>query len=346
MPDIDTQKSTQQKKDSNAMFTKHLKVLSVLALAATAVPLSAQDWTSGDTISLRMAASQPVHAIYPISVGFKEIVEREIPGVTIDLTATQGGLENARLLSVGEVELANGNTLGAYSLRHGQFAAEGEDPQEQIVALFPSYTWEIGTMVPADSDVTTFRDLVGQRIAMGPIGSGAEATASQTLTAMGLTDDDFANVQRSAVDQMFGSLSAGMADAVIWGTAHPTGRISEQVATRGLRFIPFDEADMDLVREAFPYFHAGFLRDGLYGGQEGNPLWTGGATHFWATTALPDDLAYAMVRAVWENRDELVSRHVSQEFLDEDLVRMQAELMDFHPGAERYFVEIGILEAP
>jgi TRAP transporter TAXI family solute receptor len=327
------------------MILNHLKFLSVIALTTVALPLSAQDWTPGDNVSLRMAASQPVHAIYPISVGFKEIIEREVPGISIALTATQGGLENARLLSVGEVELANGNSLAAYSLRYGKFAADGEDPQEQLVALFPSYTWEIGTMVPADSDIQTFRDLVGKRIAMGPIGSGAEATASQTLTAMGLADDDFENVQRSAVDQMFGALSSGMADAVIWGTAHPTGRISEQAATRGLRFVPFAEADMEMVTQAYPYFHAGFLRDDLYEGQEGNALWTGGATHFWATTSLPDDLAYAMVKAVWENKEELVIRHVSQEFLNEELVRMQAVLMDFHPGAQRYFVEIGILEA-
>ncbi len=327
------------------MLANHIKALSLAALTATAFPALAQDWTEGDSLSLRMAASQPVHAIYPISVGFKEIIERELPGVSITLTATQGGMENARLLSADEVELANGNTLAAYSLRYGEFAAEGEEPQDQLVALFPSYTWEIGTMVPADSEVSTFRDLLGQSIGLGPIGSGAEATASQTLSAMGLSDDDFSNVQRSAVDQMFGALSSGMVDAVIWGTAHPTGRISEQVATRGLRFIPFAEEDMAMVTEAYPYFHSGYLRDDLYEGQEGNALWTGGGTHFWATRDLPDDLAYAMVKAVWENKEELVDRHVSQRFLSEELVKMQAQLMDFHPGAQRYFVEIGVLES-
>lgn len=329
------------------MSMKELK-LPVAALSAAVLIASApaaDAWTPGEEVSLRMAASQPVHAIYPISAGFKEIVEREIPGVSIELTATQGGLENARLLSVGEVELANGNTLAAYSLRYGEFAAEGEEPQEQLVALFPSYTWEIGTMVPADSDVETFRDLIGKRLGLGPIGSGAEATASQTLAAMGLSDDDFANVQRSAVDQMFGSLSAGMVDAIIWGTAHPTGRITEQDTTRGLKFIPFAEEDMEKVVAAYPYFHAGYLREGFYEGQEGRPLWTGGGTHFWTTTDLPDDLAYAMVKAVWENREELIDRHVSQEFLDESLVKMQAELMEFHPGARRYFEEIGILDS-
>jgi len=314
------------------------------ALVALGLGSSAHAWSPGDSISLTMAASKPVHAIYPISVGVKEIVEREIDGVKINLTSTQGGLENARLLTSGEVQLANGNTLAAYSLRYGKFAADGEPPQEQLVSLFPSYTWEIGAMVPADSNVTKFRDLVGKRIGLGPIGSGAEATASQTIEALGLSDSDFANVQRSAVDQMFGSLSAGTVDAIIWGTAHPAGKITEYASTRGLKFVSFAESDMESVTDRYPYFHAGYMREGHYKGQTGSPLWTGGGTHFWTTTALDDDLAYLITKSVWENRKTLESRHVSQKFLNEELVRQQAAMVNFHPGSERYFKEVGILK--
>ena len=311
-----------------------------LAMAASA----ANAWEPGEPVSLRMAASQPVHAIYPITAGVKAIVERELPGVEIDMTVTQGGVENARLLQVGEVEMANGNTLGAYSVHHGAFAAEGEDPFPGLVALLPSYTWEIGTMGPADSEVETFRDLVGQRIGMGPLGSGAEATASQALAAMGLSDDDFARVQRSAPAQAFGSLAAGTVDAVIWGTAHPAGAIVEQLATRGLRFVSFAEEDMAAVVAAYPYFHFGYVDPTLYEGIAEEALWVGGGTHFWVSAEIDESLVYEIVRVVWENRAELEERHPSQERLNDDLVRMQAELLPMHPGAARYFREIGVLE--
>lgn len=320
-------------------------VKSIAAMAAGLVfcASAVSAWEQGEEIRLRMAASQPVHAIYPITAGLKAIVERELPGVTIDMTVTQGGVENARLIEVGEVEMANGNTLGAYSIHTGTFAAEGADPYEGLVGLMPSYTWEIGTMVPADSEVQTFRDLIGMRIAMGPQGSGAEATATQALTAMGLTDDDFSRVQRSAPAQAFGSLAAGQVDAVIWGTAHPAGAIVEQMATRGLRFISFSDEDMAAIVEDYPYFHAGTLDASLYEGAEEDALWVGGGTHFWVDADVNEELVYQIVRAVWENKEELHERHPSQLRLNDDLVRMQANLLPFHPGAERYFREVGIL---
>ena len=59
---------------------------------------------------------------------------------------------------------------------------------------------------------------------------------------------------------------------------------------------------------------------------------------------MPETLVYEMVKALWENRESLKSSHQSQTLLDEDLVRQQASLVPFHPGAHRYFVEQGILK--
>jgi len=321
-----------------------VKAITALGAGIAVFASTAAAWEQGDEVRLRMAASQPVHAIYPITAGIKAIVERELPGVIIDMTVTQGGVENARLIEVGEVEMANGNTLGAYSIHTGTFAAEGAEPFEQLVGLMPSYTWEIGTMVPADSDVETFRDLVGKRIAMGPQGSGAEATATQAITAIGLTDSDFSRVQRSAPAQAFGSLASGQVDAVIWGTAHPAGAIVEQMATRGLRFISFTEEDMDAIAAEYPYFHHGWVDPSLYDGIDEPALWVGGGTHFWTNANVDEELVYQIVRVVWENKEELKDRHPSQERLNDDLVRMQAELLPMHPGAERYFREIGVID--
>lgn len=317
---------------------------SLAALASGLAATAAHAWEPGDEVRLTIAASQPEHAIYPITAGVKDIVEREIPGVTLDMTVTQGGVENARLIQVGEVEMANGNTLGAYSIHHGEFEAEGEEPFHELVGLLPSYTWEIGIMVREDSDIETFRDLVGKRLALGPTGSGAEATASQAIRAIGLSDDDFANVQRSAPAQAFGALASGSADAVFWGTAHPAGAIVEQMSTRGLKFISFTEEDMDAIVEEYPYFHHGYVDATLYDDVDEDALWVGGGTHFWTHIDVDEDLVYEMVKAVWENKEELHARHPSQERLDDDLVRMQVELMPFHPGAERYFQEVGILD--
>jgi len=313
-----------------------------MAIAAAA-PSPAGAWETGEPYTVSMAGSAPAHSIYAISVAHKRLLEEALEGVRVDVLATQGGAENIELLMIGEANLANGNSIAAYSAHHGAFVFDGMG-DSGILGLFPGYTWEIGAVVPADSEAETFRDLLGQSIAIGPVGSGAEATVSAALEALDLSDDDFANVQRSSPQQAFASLAAGTADAVVWGTAHPAGLYLESQSTQDLRYIPFSQDDMRTITEALPFYHDGALRAGTYDGQDDAVRWIGGSTHFWVDAEVPDDLVRAMVEVMWENREALADAHVSQRFLDADLVRQQASLVPFHPGARRYFVEQGILE--
>jgi TRAP transporter TAXI family solute receptor len=312
------------------------------AIGATLTPmLSATAWEAGESYTLSVAGSQPTQSIYAIGVAHKRIIEEAIPGVTLNILATQGGNENIELMMIEEAEIANANAIAAYSAYHGSFVFEGQK-DENILGFFPGYTWEIGAVVRADSPYETFRDLLGKGIATGPVGSGAEATVTAALEAIGLADSDFSVVQRSSPTQAFASLTAGQVEAVVWGTAHPAGIYMENAATQDLRFIPFTEEDLQAVAEAMPFYHVGALRAGVYDNQE-EVAWIGGSTHFWIHGSVPETLVYGMVKALWESRESLKSSHQSQALLDEDLVRQQASLVPFHPGAHRYFVEQGIL---
>lgn len=325
--------------------TGYLKsaALAVIAACVFAAP-SFAEWTPGDRIVLRHAASQPVHGIYVVNAGHKAIIEREIPGVSLEMTATQGGVENARLLQAGEVESANGNSTGAYAVHHGAFLAEGEDPYPDLLSWFPGYTADQGIIVNADSEFQTFEDILGKRIAMGPVGSGAEATVTQGLEAMGYTDADFANVLRTDPRSAFSALAAGNVDAVLWGTAHPASAIVEQITTRGVRLLSYNPEELAKIAETYPFYHVARVAAGTYSGQDEDIYWIGSSVHNWIHRSVPDDLVYEMTKVMWENREELIERHPSQVFLDDAIVRQQAALLPFHPGAERYFKEIGIIE--
>lgn len=302
-------------------------------------------WKPGDKIVLKVANSQPNQSIYAIGVGHKKIIEEKLPGVRLELIATQGGDENVQLMQAGEVQLGNANSVAPYSAHHGKFQNEGKAPDRKIMGFFPAYTWEIGLMVAPDSPIKTFRDIVGKRIATGPVGSGAAATFGELQKSLDLTDASFSRVQRSAPQQGLNNLVAGSIDGVIWGTAHPAGVILEKVATNGLKFVPFDPEDVKKVAANYPYYHVGALRANTYDKQTSEVPWIGGSTHFWIHADVNAELVYAMTKALWENRQVLHETHSSQKLLDEAMVRQQANLLPFHPGAQRYFQEAGILKA-
>jgi TRAP transporter TAXI family solute receptor len=321
---------------------RNLGALTLAVACQIAVPAAA-DWKPGDSFVLRHAASQPVHGIYIVNAGHKAIIERELPGVRMEMMATQGGVENAQLLVAGEVETANGNSTGAYSFHHGAFIAEDYDPYPDLMAWFPGYTADQGIIVNGDSEFQSFEDILGKRVALGPIGSGAEATVTQGLEAMGYSDDDFANVLRTDPRSAFNALAAGNVDAVLWGTAHPASAIVEQITTRNVRLLSYDPEELDKIGEVYPFYHTARVPAGTYEGQDEDIYWIGASVHNWVHRSVPEELVYQMTKVLWENRAELVERHPSQAFLNEDVVRQQAALLPFHPGAQRYFEEVGIL---
>lgn len=321
-------------------------LLAALPAAALATPAFAQRrWQPGERFTIRIAASQPVHPIYSISVGQKTIVERALPGVRVEIIATQGGIENANLIKAGDVEAANGNVAGAYSVHHGRFEAAGERPFPGLLSWMPGYDAPQGIMVNANSPIRSFADLRGKRIALGPVGSGAEAVVTATIKALGMTDRDFANVLRTDPRQAFNALAAGNVDAVIWGTAPPAGAITEQVTTRNIGFVSFTAEELAPVARELPYVNAARLPAGVYATQTTDMLWPNAGVHHWISDRVPEELVYRATKAIWEAREELVTRHASQRLLSADMVRAQAVMVPFHPGAARYFVEAGILRS-
>jgi len=108
--------------------------------------------------------------------------------------------------------------------------------------------------------------------------------------------------------------------------------------------LSYDQDDLAKVAAKYPFYHSARFAAGTYEGQDEDIYWIGSSVHNWINRSVPDDLVYAMTKARWENRAELVERHASQVFLNEEIVRQQAALLPFHPGAEHYLKEIGILQ--
>jgi len=66
-----------------------------------------------------------------------------------------------------------------------------------------------------------------------------------------------------------------------------------------------------------------------------------GSMHLIASAAADEELIYQITRTIYENREQVVARHAAGRAINEKNVIRDTGI-EFHPGAIRYYEEIGI----
>src|SRR5919109_486565 len=100
-------------------------------------------------------------------------------GITLEAVSTAGTLDNLELLRRGEVSLG---------LVQGGCASEADRADLQSLgSLFLEAVWGF---TPRTSPIRRLNELVGKRVAVGPIGSGTQLLAKQLLGANGVSESN------------------------------------------------------------------------------------------------------------------------------------------------------------
>lgn len=184
---------------------------------------------------------------------------------------------------------------------------------------------------------------IGVRIGVGPPGSAEEFLLRKSLAALGVTYEDIRS-WGGRIDLVGSSERAdlfrdGHINLIVFHTADPSSLVTELMLSHPGQFLQVGSA----VREALAHRWQVLsltIPAGRYSGLD-EPVDTVGLDFgLFTTSDVHEDLVYAMVRAVHENRDYLATVHVGfREWNPREMVRNGG--VPTHRGAARYFREQG-----
>src|SRR5437899_2837383 len=137
-----------------------------------------------------------------------------VPGLVAVTQATQGSVENLRMVAAGQIEsgIAQSDIASWAYAGTGIFAAVG--PLKNLRAIASLFPESLQLVVRGDSAIRTLADLRGKHISLGQSGSGTLADARAVLAAAGFTEKDMTaeflrpgvaavNVKDGALDGFF-----------------------------------------------------------------------------------------------------------------------------------------------
>ena len=310
-----------------------------IGIAAAAL-LGCSGGSDGGPKFLSVGTAPPGGAFFVVGGAIAQVVDQNTrtAGWQVSSEATKGTQENIRRLARNELDFALANAAISYFAVRGEGKWEAKQEIRTVMTLAPNIALFI---TPSGSGVNTMADLRGKRVVVGPAGAGFDHFLRPILQAHGITYDDFTplhNTQAGAVDM----LADGSAAAAFLGGAVPTASITQASASQDIHFIPFDAAARDALFERYPFFAPAKIPADTYRDQrEEYAGMNVGNMHLITRASLDEDTAYAFTKALYENRAEVVKKHPAGRAINpKNIVRDTGT--PFHPGAIRYFKEIGI----
>lgn len=319
----------------------------ILTLAATAALLT----TTAHSETLKMATIELSLGQAITMATFANVVNGHQEGVEIEVAA--GGAA-----TVHQLETARGNmdmymvspTIYDFmSKGAAMYKNEAEAPElAKNVALLMWFPYgQYHYAVRGDSDIELLDDIEGTTVFLGPAGGGAYNAAAgwiEATTGLVVGEDYEAITANWATG--FQAFQDGKVDMYVNGCIDPCQQFIQFTETESLRFIGPESHEGEAVTKFLGNFrYLAEVPGGKYDNQVGDTVMSNDtAVGIGVRADLDEETVYQVTKAFWDNVGSITSDAPWASALSLEFAVQSLAGMPLHPGAERYYREVGALK--
>ena len=267
---------------------------------------------------------------------------KEVTEFKVQAQSSAGSVENLRKTNSGKQQMSVVYSGHVYLGRNGMMKNDTKK-YEDVLAVSWLYGAPGQLVTRAGSGIKSVKDLVGKKVGVGNAGSGAFANCELFFSHMGVWD----KIERNAMGyndaaQAFGNKQL---DAFWLFTAFPSGAVIMAAQTNDIALVNLDaDAKASGFYEKYPYFAKLSVPANTYKGVD------------YESPSFQDSALWVANSKV---STEAVYKMLSLIYTDEGLAHMKAQkktfkhmslksgangvVTPFHPGAEKFWKEKGIL---
>ena len=317
---------------------KFLAIILVVILALSAVACNKSD--APKKAQLTMGTGGESGTYFAVGGVLANVLNEKNPdAMSVNVVSTGGSADNLQNMATGVYQLATVQSDVMTYAYNGtrSFEKTGAVPNVRILAGLYAETVQI---VTTDPNIKTVADLKGKAVCVGDQNSGTYFNAKDVFDAYGL--DIEKDIQ--PIFQSFGasteSLKDGKIDAAFLTAGAPTTSVVDLGTAKSVYLVSIDDEHMAKLLEACPFYAKYTISKDVYKTPEDCQTVTVKATLV-ADASVSDDVAYAIVKTIFENKDEITAAHAKGAELDLTFAT-DGMAIPFHPGAAKYFAEKGI----
>ncbi len=321
----------------NKKMTKLLLIGTLCTMAVAGLAGCGNSGQTGGKQFLTIATGGTTGTYYPLGGVLAEIFNKDIPNMNANAVSSGGSVANINMLKKGDADLAIAqNDIVSYAYNGTEmFEGKKVDTIRGIATLYPE-TIQIITL--QDSPITSVADLKGKKVAVGAVGSGAEANARQILAVYGLSYDDV-DEKYLSFGEAASALKDKNIDAAFITAGAPTAAVQDIAATRSVKLIGLDEAHIDKLTAAYPFYTKMEVPADTYTGFDKNINTVAVKAMLVASNKVNNNLGYEITKAIFTNIDKLRASHAVGKYISVETAT-DAMPIPLNEGAEKYYNEV------
>ncbi|MFY0666039.1 MAG: TAXI family TRAP transporter solute-binding subunit [Natronospirillum sp.] len=282
---------------------------------------------------------------YPVGGAICRLVNagRADHGIRCSVESTGGSVFNVNTIRAGELDFGVVQSDVQFNAIEGQAQFEN-NAYNDLRAVFALHPEAFTVVARSDANARTFADLEGKRVNIGNPGSGQRATLDQLLSLENRDTSIFSQTSDLVAAQMASAMCDNQVDAIIYVVGHPSGAIQEATSTCSSNLVNVTGPAVQELLETFPYYAPATVPGGMYRGNA-DPVETFGVAATLVTSAsTSDEAVYQLVKGVFDNLEAFRNLHPALSGLTREGMIGAGLSAPFHPGAERYYREIGLMD--
>jgi TRAP transporter TAXI family solute receptor len=312
----------------------------VLAVAASVLLIAGVAVAQQKTIAIGTGGTGGVY--YPLGGGLANVLSKNLPGVQATAEVTGGSVDNLKLIGSGQSEVGFSMADAALDALNGQDKFKsGKIPVRTLTVLYPN---RMHVVTIDGTGIEKMSDLKGKRVSTGSPGSATEVMAFRVLEAVGLDKDKDMRRERLGAAESVNAIKDGKIDAFFWVGGLPTAAVTDLGATPGVKIKLIDHADVvgKMNAKYGPLYSPSVIPAKTYPGQEQDNSIAAVWNILITDDKMSDDLAYAIVKTIFDKKQDLVAVHREADAIDLKSQVKDNSPVPWHPGALKYYAEHGV----
>lgn len=324
----------------------------ILAAALMAATTAAPAWAQSDPLKFVFSGGNSGGTFGIVVAAIVERLKQDHPDSQIDITPG-GSLANTIRLGRGDQSLSMLTSLLPYRAYEGisppeQFAV----PSKEIRGVARIYNMHSQFIVPADSDIQSFDDVVKNKMKIRIVPGGPRGNVGVTVMedllkeAYGLTLDDMAgwgaNLVFADYNQGAQMMKDGQVDMLMTLTAAPNGAFLDLANSMKVKFLPLQGASAEsMVDDGYVLAE---MPAGTYPGQDEPVPSVSLTASIYARNDAPPGAVRAVAETILKNKDYMSSIHrrIKEDF--DPATAYEGMGVPLHPEAEAVYRELGYIK--